>query len=76
MRLNAERHKDASERTVKHFQRKTRKRYAAKEKICIVLAGLRGKGGISDLCRHEGVSQGIFYARPRGGLEAGKSSRR
>ena len=62
MRQKTERHKDAADRTVKDIQRKTRKRYAAEEKIRIVLAGLRGEDSIAELCRQEGISQGIYYA--------------
>ena len=55
MRQKMERHNDAGDRTVKDIQRKTRKRYAAKEKTRIVLAGLRGEDSIAELCRQEGI---------------------
>lgn len=51
MRQKNERHKDAADRTVKDIQRKTRRRYAAEEKIRIVLTGLRGEDSIAELCR-------------------------
>ena len=54
MRQKTERHQDAADRTVKDIRRQTRKRYAAKEKIRIVLAGLRGEDSIAELCRQEG----------------------
>ncbi len=57
-----ERHQDAADRTVKDIRRKTRKRYAAEEKIRIVLSGLRGEDSIAELCRQEGISQGIYHA--------------
>ena len=39
MRQRAERHQDATERTIKDIRRQTRKRYSSEEKIRIVLAG-------------------------------------
>ena len=63
MRQRSERHQDAAERTVKDIRRKTRKRYSSEEKIRIVLAGLRGEDSIAELCRQEGISQGLFHER-------------
>jgi transposase len=45
---------------VKDIKRATRKRYSSEEKIRIVLDGLRGEGSIAELCRREGISQGIY----------------
>ena len=56
-----ERHQGAAERTVKDIRRKTRKHYSSEEKIRIVLAGLRGEDSIAELCRQEGISQGLYY---------------
>ena len=72
MRHLPERHQDAAERTVKDIRRKTRKRYSSEEKIRIVLAGLRGEDTIAELCRQEGISQGIYYSWSKEFLEAGK----
>jgi len=72
MRQTAERHQDAADRTVKDIRRKTRKRYSSEEKIRIVLAGLRGEDTIAELCRQEGISQGIYYSWSKEFLEAGK----
>ena len=47
------------ERIVKDIKRKTRKRYSAEEKIRIVLDGLRGEESIAELCRQEGIAQGL-----------------
>ena len=49
------------ERIVKDIKRKTRKQYSAEEKIRIVLDGLRGEESVAQLCRREGISQGIYY---------------
>ena len=72
MRQKTERHQDAADRTVKDIRRQTRKRYAAEEKIRIVLAGLRGENSIAELCRQEGISQGIYYSWSKEFPEAGK----
>ena len=72
MRQTAERPQDAADRTVKDIRRKTRKRYSSEEKIRIVLAGLRGEDTIAELCRQEGISQGIYYSWSKEFLEAGK----
>ena len=63
---------DAADRTVKDIRRQTRKRYSSENKIRIVLAGLRGEDSIAELCRQEGISQGIYYSWSKEFLEAGK----
>jgi len=68
----AERHQDAADRTVKDIRRQTRKRYSAEEKVRIVLAGLRGEDSIAELCRQEGIAQGLYYSWSKEFLEAGK----
>ena len=72
MRQRTERHQDSAERTIKDIRRKTRKRYSSEEKIRIVLAGLRGEDSIAELCRQEGISQGLYYSWSKEFLEAGK----
>ena len=72
MRQKSQRHQDAADRTVKDIRRKTRRRYSSEEKIRIVLAGLRGEDSIAELCRQEGISQGIYYSWSKEFLEAGK----
>ena len=72
MRHRTERHQAAAERTLKDIRRKTRKRYSSEEKIRIVLAGLRGEDSIAELCRQEGIAQGLYYSWPKEFLEAGK----
>lgn len=72
MRDRNERRQDAAERTVKDIRRKTRKRYSSEEKIRIVLAGLRGEDSIAELCRQEGIAQGLYYSWSKEFLEAGK----
>jgi transposase len=72
MKRKTERHQEAAERTVKDIRRQTRKRYSAEEKIRIVLAGLRGEDSIAELCRQEGIAQGMYYSWSKEFLEAGK----
>src|SRR4030088_592640 len=62
----------ASERLVKNIRRATRKQYSAEEKIRIVLDGLRGESSIAELCRREGIAEGLYYSWSKGFLEAGK----
>ena len=72
MRHRTERHQESADRTVKDIRRKTRKRYSSEEKIRIVLAGLRGEDSIAELCRQEGIAQGMYYSWSKEFLEAGK----
>jgi len=62
----------SGERIVKDIKRKTRKQYSAEEKIRIVLDGLRGEESIAELCRQEGISQGLYYKWSKDFMEAGK----
>ena len=62
----------APEKTIKDIRRTTRKQYSAEEKIRIVLDGLRGEETIAELCRREGISQGLYYNWSKEFLEAGK----
>ncbi len=61
-----------SERLVKNIRRAMRKQYSAEEKIRIVLDGLRGESSIAELCRREGIAEGLFYSWSKEFLEAGK----
>ena len=62
----------SSEEIVKDIRRATRKQYSAEEKIRIVLDGLRGQSSIAELCRREGIAEGLYYAWSKEFLEAGK----
>ena len=53
--------KSLGEKIFKDIKRATRKHYSSEVKIRIVLDGLRGEDGIAELCRREGISQGIYY---------------
>ena len=54
------------------IRRATRKRYSAEEKIPIVLEGLRSYDSIAEMCRREGIAQGIYYKWPKNFMEVGK----
>ena len=72
MRQKFETPKVSSERVVKDIRRATRKQYSAEEKIRIVLDGLRGEHSIAELCRREGIAEGLYYSWSKEFLEAGK----
>jgi len=62
----------SSEPIIRDIKRKTRKQYSAEEKIRIVLDGLRGEDSIAELCRREGIAQGLYYKWSKDFMEAGK----
>jgi transposase len=72
MRQKSGRLESSSERIVKNIRRATRKQYSAEEKIRIVLDGLRGEHSIAELCRREGIAEGLYYSWSKEFLEAGK----
>ena len=52
--------------------RQARKQYSAEEKIRIVLEGVSGEDSIAELCRREGITQGVYYKWSTDFMEAGK----
>jgi transposase len=60
------------ESIVRAIKRQTRRKFTAEEKIRIVLEGLRGEAGITDLCRKEGIHPTMYYKWSKAFLEAGK----
>ena len=72
MRQATETRTSPGEKMVKDIKRATRKHYSSEEKIRIVLDGLRGEDSIAELCRREGISQGIYYKWSKDFMEAGK----
>ena len=60
------------EAIVREIKRQTRRKFTAEEKIRIVLEGLRGEAGITDLCRKEGIHPTMYYEWSKAFLEAGK----
>jgi transposase len=60
------------EAIVRDIKRQTRRKFTAEEKIRIVLEGLRGETGITDLCRKEGIHPTMYYKWSKAFLEARK----
>jgi transposase len=63
--------KASAEQVVKDIRRATRRHYSTEDKIRIVLSGLRGEDSIAELCRKEGIAQGLYYSWSKEFLEAG-----
>ncbi len=57
---------------VKDIRRATRRHYSTEDNIRIVLSGLRGEDSIAELCRKEGIAQGLYYSWSKEFLDAGK----
>lgn len=64
--------KSLGEKIVNYIKHATRKHYSSEEKIRIVLDGHRGEESITELCRREGISQGLYYKWSKDFMEAGK----
>ena len=62
-----------SKDVVKQIRKATRRKFAADEKIRIVLEGLRGETPISEICRREGIAASVYYKWSKSFLEAGKN---
>ena len=60
------------EKVVREIKRRTRRKFAAEEKIRIVMEGLRGEDTVAELCRREGISPNLFYNWSKEFMEAGK----
>jgi hypothetical protein len=52
---------ETGERHVRDIRRATRRKWSSEEKIRIVLSGLRGEYSIAELCRREGIADGLYY---------------
>ena len=63
----------SGKRLINQIRRNTKKRFAAEDKIRIVLEGFRKEIPVSDLCRREGLSSSIYYRWLKDFMEAGKS---
>ena len=70
--MNTKHSKPSAQAVVKDIRRATRKQYGAEEKIRIVLEGLRGEDSIAELCRREGIAQGVYYKWSKDFMEARK----
>ena len=64
--------KKSASSLISELKRKTRRTYSSEEKIRIIIDGIRGETTIAELCRKEGISQGIYYKWSKDFMEAGK----
>ena len=64
--------KKSASSLISELKRKTRRTYGSEEKIRIIIDGMRGEMTIAELCRREGISQGIYYKWSKDFMEAGK----
>jgi transposase len=60
------------ESVVREIKRKTRRKFAAEEKIRIILEGLKGEKSITTICRREGIAPTMYYKWSKAFLEVGK----
>jgi transposase len=58
---------------VAEIRKATRRKFAAEDKIRIVLEGLRGQMSVSELCRREGIAPTVYYRWSKDFLDAGKN---
>lgn len=63
----------SGDRLIRKIKKETRRKFAAEDKIRIVLEGFRKEIPISDLCRREGIHAAIYYKWLKEFMEAGKS---
>ena len=64
--------KKSASSLISELKRKTRRTYGSEEKIRIIIDGMRGEMTIAELCRKEGISQGIYYKWSKDFMDAGK----
>ena len=68
----AEERSQDTRRFVRQVRSTTRRKYAAEEKIHIVLKGFRCEVTVNELCRREGIKPNNFYSWTKEFMEAGK----
>ncbi|MFT5103570.1 MAG: transposase [Candidatus Latescibacterota bacterium] len=64
--------KKSASSLISELKRKTRRTYNSEEKIRIIIDGIRGETTTAELCRREGISQGIYYKWSKDFMDAGK----
>ncbi len=62
----------SAEEAIKDIRRQARRHWSAEDKIRIVLEGLWGEEGITELCRREGIAASQNYGWSKEFMEAGK----
>ena len=64
--------KKSASSLISELKRKTRRNYNSEEKIRIIIDGIRGDTTVAELCRREGISQGIYYKWSKDFMDTGK----
>jgi len=54
---NVEQQKESAQQLIQTVRRRTKAKYAAEDKIRIILEGLRAITPVAELCRREGISR-------------------
>ena len=55
-------------------EKRTYRKFTAKQKVEIVLAGLRGERSVRDICREAEISENLYYSWREKMLEGGATS--
>ncbi len=63
----------SAEHLMERVRRRTRKKFAAEDKVRIVIEGMRREVSVSELARREGISTALYYSWLKDFMEAGKS---
>ena len=62
----------SAERFVRQYRRRTQRKFAAEEKIRIVIESFKREITVAELCRREDISSGVFYNWLKAFMEGGK----
>jgi len=62
-----------AEHLIQQVRRRTRRKFAAEDKIRIVMEGMKREISVSELCRREGIPSAIYYSWTKDFMEGGKS---
>ena len=64
-----------AEQHICEISRQTRKKYSSEEIVWIVISGLRGEHSITELCRREGIAEGLYCVWSKEFMEARRGYR-
>lgn len=62
----------SAEKFVRQYRRRTQRKFAAEEKIRIVIESFKREISVAELCRREGISPAVFYNWLKAFMEGGK----
>ena len=63
MRQRDKKAPQSAEETVREIRRATGRPFSVKEKIRLMLVGLRSEVPIAELCRREGIAESLLYEK-------------